>query len=460
MKKLLKYAAGSLYNVIIVTAILVIIVIFSINHHKRFDLTKDKKFSLDDKSIKVAENLKKEVHAYVFYAKGGNFRDRAKNLLDQYLYHSKKIQVSYLETTKNPLLAKDMELKNPNSLVLKTDKKKEVLTKIGEEETTNALIKVTQDKQVYVGFVAGHGERDIVATDGAGFSTAANSLKDENYKVETVNIASEKGIPDDMELLVICGPKTQYLDTEIEKIREYVDKGKSLMVMLEPSKDEKNVNLIALLKTWGIEVKDEIVIDQLGMQMFRNPFVAVVPINFYGKHPIVKNFKLQTFYLLARPLVLIVPPPENTKFAAIASTAPAPYSYAKAMNKAITEKDIKFVKDKDFPGPVRVAVAGSVENKGKKDEKGKNISSRVVVYGNVNFACNEFLLKQGNKNIFMNSVSWLTQQEELISIRKAQSKFAPLFLDDKQKAIMRTTVVIILPLVIILTGIIMLWRRR
>lgn len=460
MKKNIKFTAGTIVNILLVTLIFIIITAFSMEHHKRYDLTTEKRFSLDDKSIKVVENLKKDVDVIVFYSRGGNFLERARNILDQYTYHTKKMHVTYLETNKNPLKAKEMELKSADSLVLKTDKKREILTELNEETVTNTLIKVTQDKQVYVGFASGHGERDIKNTEGSGYATAAKSLESENYRIESINIASEKGIPEDLELLIISGPKTEYLDTEIEKIKQYVEKGKSIMVMLEPSKNAGDTKLVELLKSWGVEARDEVVIDQLGVQFYRNPFVAVVPANFYGNHEIVKNFNIQTFYLLARPLVLIMPPPENTGFDALASTAPAPVSFAKKIQANLTEKDIEFVKDKDMPGPIRIAVAGTIKNPKGVDAKGAPIVARAVVFGNVNFACNEFLNIQGNKNIFMNSISWLTQQEELISIRKAQAKFAPLFMDEKQKSLIQNTVVFVLPGVIILAGIVMLWRKR
>lgn len=460
MKKNLKFTAGTIFNIVLVMLIFIIITAFSMEHHKRFDLTAEKRFSLDDKSIKVVQNLKKDVDVIVFYSRGGNFLERARNILDQYTYHTKKIHVTYLETNKNPLKAKEMELKAADSLVLKTDKKKEILNELNEEVVTNTLIKITQDKQIFVGFASGHGEREIKNTEGTGYSSAAKSLDSENYRLETINIASEKGIPDDLELLIISGPKTEYLDTEIEKIKQYVEKGRSIMVMLEPTKNGNESKLTELLKSWGVETRDEVIIDQLGVQFYRNPFVAVVPANFYGKHDIVKNFNLQTFYLLARPLTLIMPPPENTGFDVLASTAPAPISFAKKITGNMTEKDIEFVKDKDMPGPIRVAVAGTIKNTKSVDSKGAPITARVVIFGNVNFVCNEFLNIQGNKNLFMNSVSWLTQQEELISIRKTQAKFAPLFLDEKQKSLIQNTVIFILPGVIIFAGIVMLWRRR
>ena len=460
MKKNLKFTAGTIFNIVLVILIFIIITAFSMEHHKRYDLTAEKRFSLDDKSIKVVQNLSKDVEAIVFYTKSGNFMERARNLLDQYSYHTKKIHITYLDTNKNPLKANEMDVKIPNSLVLKTDKKKEILSDLSEEMVTNTLIKVTQDKQIFVGFVSGHGERDIKGTEGSSFSAVAKSLDSENYRVETINIASDKGIPDDLELLIISGPKTEYLDTEIEKIKQYVEKGKSIMVMVEPNKNAGDSKIVELLKSWGVDARNEVIIDQLGVQFYRNPFVAVVPSNFYGKHDIVKNFNLQTFYLLARPLVLVMPPPENTGFDALASTAPAPVSFAKKISGNMTEKDIEFVKDQDMPGPIRIAVAGTIKNNKSVNSKGAPITARAVIFGNVNFACNEFLNIQGNKNFFMNSVSWLTQQEELISIRKAQAKFAPLFLDEKQKNLIKTTVVIILPGVIILAGMVMLWRKR
>jgi len=460
--KNLKYGLMSALTILLVFGILIFIILFSMNHHKRFDMTKNKRFSLDNKSVNVVSSLNKDVEVLVFYGKGGDFKQRARNILDQYTYYTKKLKVRFLETNRNPMLAKELELKNPNSLVVKTPKKKEVLTSIREEDLSNALIKVTQDKQIVVGFVVGHGERPAKtggggSESGKSFSFAYGALEKENYLAETVNILGEKGIPDNIELLIIAGPQSPYLDKEIEKLKEHVKSGKSLMVMLEPSQKFENKNLIAMIKTYGIEVKDEVVLDKLGIQFFGNPFVAVVPVNLYGKHRIVKDFDINTFYPISRPLKLTMPPPKTSFFDVIAKTGPAPLSWAKKITGGMREKDLVYVKDKDMPGPINLAMAGLVRNS-LESKDGKD--ARVVVFGNVNFACNEFILRQGNKNMFMNCVSWLTAQENLIRIGATKSEFTPLFLDKKQKQIIWTTTILIMPGLVLLAGAFMLLLKR
>jgi ABC-type uncharacterized transport system involved in gliding motility auxiliary subunit len=96
------------------------------------------------------------------------------------------------------------------------------------------------------------------------------------------------------------------------------------------------------------------------------------------------------------------------------------------------EKPIAFDKDKDVPGPVSLAAAVSiaapkppqaaVEAKPASDTKTPaadtpKVETRVAAIGDSDFASNGWLGVQGNKDLFLNTVSWLAQQENLISIR-------------------------------------------
>lgn len=460
MKRLFKYGANTVITILLVLGILVFVILISKEHYKRFDLTENKRFTLDDKSVSVVKNLKKDVDIIVFY-KGRNFRESSVNLLDQYKYYTKKLNVKYLETNRHPLAARDFGLVDPNSMVIKSGKQKEILTNIDEESFTNAVLKVTQEKQVTVGFVRGHGERDIGQKNEKDFSFAVEALKKENYKVRKVTILEDEKALDNIDILIIAGPTNPYLESEIEKLKEFIGNGKSILLLLQPGPEYEQLN--KLLKQYGIISKDYIVIDEIGERSFRNPFiVAVIMPMFYGKHPIVADFKLMTVYPLCRPILLSRKTAPGVVFQPIVTTAAAPTSYAKKFKDKFSENDIGYVRGTDMPGPLSIAVAGTVPARSKKGEKKDQDkgNARMAIFGNVNFAANQFFLAQGNKNMFMNSMSWLTKQENLITIRRHDTKFSPLNLSQKQRRIIITTCLLMMPGLILLAGIMMLWRRK
>jgi len=463
MKRLFAYGTNTAITILLVLGILVFAVLISKEHYKRFDMTENKRFTLDKKSVSVVKNLKNDVDILVFY-KGRNFRENSVNLLDQYKYYSKKLKIRYLETNRHPLMAREYELVDPNSMVIKSGKQKEILTTVDEEAFTNAILKVTQEKQVTVGFVRGHGERDIKEKNEKDFSFAAEALKKENYIVKTVTILEDEKALDDVDILVIAGPTSPFLENEVKKMKEFLNKGKSILLLIGPG--PKFEELGKFLGEYGIVSKNYIIIDELGQRAVGNPFtVAVILPMMYGSHPVVADFKLTTIFPLCRPILISRKPKPGVNFQSIVRTAGAPTSYAKKFKDKFSQKDIDYVKGTDMPGPMNVAVAGTVPAKDMGDNKDENSSkekknARMVVFGNVNFAANQFFSMPGNKNMFMNSLSWLTRQEKLITIREPDSKFSPLNLNNKQRRIIITTCLIMMPGLILLAGIMMLWRRK
>jgi ABC-type uncharacterized transport system involved in gliding motility auxiliary subunit len=86
--------------------------------------------------------------------------------------------------------------------------------------------------------------------------------------------------------------------------------------------------------------------------------------------------------------------------------------------------------------------------------------TRIVVFGDSDFAANGWLGVPGNRDLFMNTINWLAQQENLISIRPRDPKDTRMTLTaDQQRRIFWITVIII-PGLILLAGVQTWWRRR
>jgi len=83
-----------------------------------------------------------------------------------------------------------------------------------------------------------------------------------------------------------------------------------------------------------------------------------------------------------------------------------------------------------------------------------------VVLGDSDFASNSTLGFQGNKDLFMNTVGWLSQQENLISVRAKEADDRRLTMTSAQQANMNWLALLGLPGVVFAMGIYTWWRRR
>jgi ABC-type uncharacterized transport system involved in gliding motility auxiliary subunit len=83
-----------------------------------------------------------------------------------------------------------------------------------------------------------------------------------------------------------------------------------------------------------------------------------------------------------------------------------------------------------------------------------------VVFGDSDFASNGWLGIQGNRDLFMNAVNWLAQQENLISIRPRDPEDRRITLTADQQVRIFWLTVFIIPGLILLGGVHTWWRRR
>jgi ABC-type uncharacterized transport system involved in gliding motility auxiliary subunit len=116
--------------------------------------------------------------------------------------------------------------------------------------------------------------------------------------------------------------------------------------------------------------------------------------------------------------------------------------------------EIRIDPNKDKQGPFVLAAAGTY-NTGKENSQG-----RFVVVGNSRWAANNFLRFNGNKNLLLNMLNWLSSDEDLISIRPKEPEDRRINLTRAQFLMLRTVSQFMLPLIVIMGGVMVWWKRR
>jgi ABC-type uncharacterized transport system involved in gliding motility auxiliary subunit len=113
--------------------------------------------------------------------------------------------------------------------------------------------------------------------------------------------------------------------------------------------------------------------------------------------------------------------------------------------------------DKDIKGPVPLAVA--VTGKHKEMGFGKEGETKLVVFGDEDWATNKFASQLFNRDLVLNVMNWLGGQEELISIRPRaiQASRAQLTPDESRRIFYLA--VLIMPELLLLLGLTVWWRR-
>jgi ABC-type uncharacterized transport system involved in gliding motility auxiliary subunit len=323
-----------------------------------------------------------------------------------------------------------------------------------EESITNAILKVTREKNKVVYFLEGHNEGNINDSQEAkGFASAKKAIESQNYEVKTLNLGQKPEIPEDCSVLVIAGPQVALLPTEGPLIDKFVDSGGKVMLLQDP---DKTAGLDALLKKWKIGLDDDIVVDSSGIGQLLGMGPAAPLVTTYESHPITKDLtRSMTFFPYARSVKTV----ENTG-SAFSSTVLFKTSEASWGETNLKSGSARYDEGTDVKGPVPLGIASTMAVAGDDKEKKRGKEARVVVIGDSDFASNQYFGQQRNGDLFLNAVSWLAEDEDLISVRPRSQENRSIQMTRASSSVLFWVTIVLLPGGALVSGILVWLRRR
>ena len=138
--------------------------------------------------------------------------------------------------------------------------------------------------------MTGHGEAAAAASDREGFSVTQEEIQNANYGAETISLAQSGAVPGDCTVVVVAGPSAGYFEPEVDALRNYVAGGGRVLLMLDATvEDDPNGALVALAAEWGVEVRDDVIIDlsPVGQLFGGGPLTPMIT-DYDTVHPITK----------------------------------------------------------------------------------------------------------------------------------------------------------------------------
>ena len=468
-----KYGSITAGSIVIFLAILVAINYISNRQNKRWDLTSEQQFSLSDQSKQVVAELQKPLSVIVFYDGGQSRENDFRDKLDQYAYMSKQISVEYMDAMRDPARAQGLGVNQLPTIIMQYEGRTERSTSVDEQALTNALKKVVlgQTKKVY--FLQGHGERDIAGgQDPGGYSGAATALKDDNFETATLVLAQAGKVPDDATVIVAAGPASDFLPGELDLIKAYLAKGGKLLLMIDPIGPEQKsepTGAIALANEWGAKVGNDLIVDASGLGQLVGGG-AETPVAMPVAHPITNNFREMTAFRLARSVTPIEGGTNGHIAQKVVESGPQSWAESDLKSLYATGRPEKQLDKGDSAGPIPIAVAASAAisappppppaDGATPPPDAPKPETRVVIVGDSDFAGNRMMGLSSNRNLFLNMVNWLAQQENLIAIRPNNPGNTPFAMTmDQSNQIMWLTIFII-PGLLIANAFRVWWKRR
>jgi ABC-type uncharacterized transport system involved in gliding motility auxiliary subunit len=447
-----KYAAYAVVYILVVLTAVVIANYLADRYNKSYDATANKRYSLSDQTAKIVKDLKQP--ATITYFDQGTRFQHAKDLLSEYTNLSPKIHVNYVDPDKNPQEAREAGIKNYGTALVQIGEKKEEAKSMTEEGITGAIIRDLKGTTRTVCFVQGSGEHQIEDSDRNGYSRFKDLLGKENYQAKSIDLLQKAEVPNDCTVLVVAGPTREYQQPEVDAIKKFVENGGRALLMLDPplkigrSEIADNDALTNLLQSWGVTPDQDLILDlnPIGQLAGLGPQVALV--TSYESQPIVSGLKgTATGFPLSRSIE--VKNGDKTSVQKLFDSSSSSLATSKLNSPQVDPND-----PKNRKGPMTIAAAGTY-NTGKQDSQG-----RFVVVGSSSWAANSFINFNGNSDLALNAVDWLSSDEDLISIRPKEREDRRVTMTRAQLNLVRTTSQFLLPLIVVVAGVSVWWKRR
>ncbi len=327
---------------------------------------------------------------------------------------------------------------------------------LNEEQITNALAAITREpRRAY--FLTGHGELSESNENNQGLSLFAELLNSNNIHSKSLMLGTEQKIPEDCDVLIVAGPRTNLTDEEEVLVKDYLEQGGDALFLVEAvtltrpgtvltaEQIDASPSLNGILNQWGITIGNDIVVDlgshvggDQGSPATRN----------YGAHRAITEGLDYTFYIRPRSITALQDRRASVQLAPIALSTSKEQSWAETDRTL----NVSFDEGIDVPGPVAISY---VIWEGK--EENEESDTRIIVFTDADFLSNAYLNQYSNAAMGINIVNWLAELDYAVFHDQKNIKVERLDLTSKQRR-MVTTLLFLLPLLIGLTGV-LVWMR-
>ena len=442
-------------SIIALAAILIFLQTIASRHSGRWDTTANKRFSLSPQTAKILDALQRNVSFTCFFKDAAPGRKELEDLLRSYAAESPRVTYAFIDPDADPSTARRYKITQYNTIVVESGGSEEKLVAATEEAVTNAILKVTRDRKKVIYVLAGHGEKSIEDAEPAGLAQLRAAVEAESYEIRPL-LALRDTIPGDCAVLLVAGPEKDLFPEEIRMIERYLASGGAVLVLVDPMTEIPN--LAGLLASYGIETTNSIVVDRFGKLLAGNYLTPVV--NAYGKHPIAANFRHASFFPQARALRSTSGGDPAAGVTVLASTGAS--AYGETDLEGVLKGRTQFDGERDIAGPVDVAIVASREIPpvlALADAKPRR--SKIAAFGDSDFASNAYFGLSGNKDLILNTIGWLAEEEDLIAVRARDPVSQPVIISVGQGKLVFWLPVVGLPAAVLLAGaLVVAYRRR
>ena len=443
---------GKLNSIIMgagLVALAVLLAWVSIRYPHESDWTRNGRHSLAPASHEVLTRIEGALTVTAYAREQEDLRNAIKRFIARYQRQKPDIYLHFVNPDAVPDEARELGVNTNGELIVHYRGRSENVRPGSEEVFTNALQRLLRGNEIWVAFIEGHGERNPLGKSNHDLGEWGRQISNRGFKIQPLNLARTRAIPDNTSVLVIAGPLVNYLAGEVELILNYLARGGNLLWLAEPN---NLYGLEALAAYLEIEFPRGSVIDFAGQMVgIDDPRIALVTEQLYPDHPALAGFRFTTLF----PMAAMVSTDEDSKWKARTLLSTATHTW---LETGDLSGDVGFDEEVDTRGPLNIAV--SLEREVEPAASNKTGSQRIIVAGDGDFLANTYIGNSGNLELGVRLMNWLSNEDSFISIPANYARDTQLEISQLTAGIMGFGFLIALPALLLGTGGFIWWRRK
>ena len=462
-----KYGTNTTIMIVAAVALGVLsFVLVELFNIERWDLTATRQFTLAPQSLDILEDLSEPVQVTAFFVPNDPrqepFRIDSENLLNEFEHRSdSKLEYRFVDPDRQPSLANRYRVSEYPTIVFEGQESgaQHRLTAplFAERDFASALLIVTGVERKLIFYLTGHGERDLQDMElgsREGFGLAASGMFGDNYNVIPLSLVQTPEIPGNPAAIVIAGPTRDLNTQEYQVVFDYLRDGGRVLLLLEPDPPQTFKDLLA---SWAVDVEEGTVVD-LGSSLSGQP-----------QTPLIQRAQYNT----NEPVGAITSLVEQSYFPGTGSFAPSlpaeempptitqyPVALTTVLSCLTLDVNVTDCPDRDFGIRVPALAVEGIAPLGGVPDLDVPYQSKIIAFGDVDFATNFHLNSVGNRDLVLNSVNWLTEDFTLASVRSKPVTSRQLVVTGREMQLIRAFSWLVLPFLMTIFAGVAWWKRR
>jgi len=448
-------------SVIVLVALAALTSWFLDRHGLRFDLTEDKLFTLSADTQALlsrvdGDNRFVAVKTFMGKDEGLRFQD----MMDEYDYLSANFSYEIIDPQKSRMEVEHYGIRQRGASVVEMLTEGKLTTEHFEEQTeealSNAIQRALKAEERSIFTTAGHGEGELTLVDGKGYSILNGRLKELNFQFDGGHLNQDA--LKDGQVLIVLGPKQPFSSDEADALRAHLKRGGDALLLLDPGPP---TGLEALMQEYSVDLGQNFVVDLSPVGQMFGADVSMPVVLRYGAHPITETLTggTMSFYPFARSVSKGLYQPQGIQVDELVLTDQSSWGESDLSPILGQGGKVDYDENADLSGPLSLAVAVHADADTALGGSADRDKARLVVFGDSDFATNDYFGQHANGELVVSSLKWLVEGEDKLNIPVKMPRSNPVNLIGSEGDTILWLSVFVLPLVVALSGMVVVLRR-